>query len=77
MKDQGLIAGQTKAVNRVFVLVVGLAAFMWSGTLIDKILGMGWAWDRQILWLAPSMVVFAALVRFCTLAIFNFVGRNS
>jgi hypothetical protein len=77
MRQEGFIAGQRRAVNRIFVLFVGLATFMWVATGLDTWLDLRWGWDRQILWLAPGMVLFAVFVRFCAKAIFNFVGRNS
>jgi hypothetical protein len=58
------------------MVFVGLVTFMWVATVIDKTFGMGWGWDSQLLWLAPPMVLFAVLLRFCAMAILKFVGRN-
>jgi len=62
--------------NVIIVLFVALLTFMWFATLIDQLFKMGWGWDRQILWLAPPMVLFAFFVRFGAMAIFRFVDRN-
>jgi hypothetical protein len=70
------ILGQRRSVNCVFALFVSLVTFMWLATLLDQSFDMEWGWDRQILWLAPPMVLFALLVRFCAMAVFKFVGRN-
>lgn len=76
MTTEAFVNRQRRAVNSVLVLFVGLLAFMWCATFLDWAFGFGWGWDRQILWLAPLMVLFAALVRFCALAIFRFVASN-
>lgn len=76
MQYERFFAGQRKATNRIAVLFVGLLSFMWAATLIDELFSMGWGWDRRILWLAPTMILFALVVRFCAMAIFRFVERN-
>jgi hypothetical protein len=76
MRHEDFITRQRKAMNRVLVLFVGLLGIMWIATVLDKAFNLGWDWDRQILWLAPMMVLFAAILRFWALAIFKFVGRN-
>jgi hypothetical protein len=76
MDLERFIVGQRRAANLVFALFVGLATFMWVATFLDTSFDLGWGWDRQILWLAPPMVIFAVFVRFCAMAVFKFVGRN-
>lgn len=74
MTHERFLAGQRKGVNAFFVIFVCLVTAMWVATLLDWAFNLGWGWDRQILWLGPPMVLFAAFVRFCAMAIFRFVG---
>ncbi len=77
MSNERFIAAQLKGVNVIFVMFVTLASTMWVATLCDWAFNLRWGWDRQILWLAPPMVLFALVLRlFCT-AIFKFVGDNN
>jgi hypothetical protein len=71
MSYEQFLAGQRKGVNVVFAFFVSLVAFMWVATLVDWAFELDWGWDRQILWLAPLMILFAGLVRFCATAIFQ------
>lgn len=64
---------QRKGVNAFFVAFVALVSVMWVATLCDQVFVLGWRWDRQILWLAPPMLLFAIVVRFCCMAILRFV----
>lgn len=63
--------------NAVFLAVIVLTTVMWVATLCDQLFKIGWGWDRQILWLAPPMLLFAVVVRFCCTAIFRFVEGAS
>jgi hypothetical protein len=76
MSYQQFLDRQHKAINIIFGLFVALLSFTWIATAADWLFALGWGWDRQILWLAPPMMAFAALVRFCAFAIFKFVGSN-
>ena len=76
MNIERFIAGQRKGVNLVFAMSVALLSVMWVATICDWAFNLGWGWDRQIIWLAPPMILFAAFVRFCCMAIFKFVGGN-
>lgn len=76
MSYQQFLDRQHKAINIISGLFVALLSFMWIATAADWLFALGWGWDRQILWLAPPMMAFAALVRFCAFAIFKFVGSN-
>ena len=38
------------------------ACVMWVATAADRLFGLGWGWDRQILWLAPIIVGVAFVV---------------
>ena len=63
--------------NCVFAIFVALLLLMWVATLLDWTLNLSWDWDKQILLLASPMLLFAAFVRFCCIAIFNFVGGKA
>lgn len=76
MTDDSFITGQRKGVNIIFAMVASLATVMWCATALDVTFDLQWGWDRQILWLAPLMVLFAAIVRFFAKAIFKFVEGN-
>jgi len=76
MSYQQFLDRQQKAINIIFALFVALLSFMWIATAADWLFALGWGWDRQILWLAPPMMAFAALVRFCAFAIFKLMRRN-
>lgn len=76
MDTRHFIAGQRKGVNFVFATFVALLSVTWVATICDWAFNLGWGWDRQIIWLAPPMILFAAFVRFCCMAIFKFVGGN-
>jgi hypothetical protein len=77
MRLARFIAGQRRAVNRGSVVSVGVLMFMWVATLLDTSLDLRWGWDRQILWLAPPMVLFVVFVRFCTMTIFKLAARDT
>ncbi|MGK6318998.1 hypothetical protein [Sphingomonas sp. DT-204] len=76
MSYEPFLNRQRRAVNVIFGMFIALLAFMWVAAAADLLFAFGWGWDRQILWLAPPMMLFAALVRFCAFAIFKFVGSN-
>ena len=74
MNLECFIASQRRAVNIIFGLFVSLLATMWIVTLCDHVFNLGWGWDKQILWLAPPMMLFAVIVRFCCALMFRFVS---
>jgi hypothetical protein len=74
MNTERFVAGQRKGVNFVLAAFVIFASVMWSATLCDWVFNLGWGWDRQILWLAPPMMLFAVVLRFFCMAIFRLVG---
>ena len=76
MNIERFVAGQRKGVNLVFAAFVVLISVMWVATLCDWAFKLGWGWDRQLLWLAPPMVLFAVVLRFLCMAIFRFVGGD-
>ncbi len=77
MDQRRFVQQQRKGVNAVFVAFAVLATVMWVATLCDQVFKLGWGWDRQILWLAPPMLLFAVVVRFCCMAIFRFIDGAS
>ena len=77
MKLERFVTGQRKGLNLVFMMFVALLSVMWIATVCDWAFNLHWGWDRQIIWLAPPMLIFAALVRFCCLAIFKSVGGRA
>ncbi|WP_277983900.1 hypothetical protein [Sphingomonas faeni] len=60
----------------VFAAFAILVSVMWGATLCDWAFDLGWGWDRQILWLAPPMMLFAVVLRFVSMAIFRFAGGD-
>jgi hypothetical protein len=76
MNIERFIAGQRKGVNLTFAMFVALLSMMWVAAICDWAFNLGWGWDRQIIWLAPPMMLGAAFVRFCCMAIFKFVSGN-
>lgn len=74
MNTERFIAGQRKGVNSVFGAFMIVISVMWSAALCDWTFNLGWGWDRQILWLAPPMMLVAVVVRFVCMAVFRFVG---
>ena len=77
MKLDQFVASQRRAVILICVVIIAMAMLMWVATSADSALGVGWSLDRQILWLAPPITLFALLLRFCAMAIFKWVGRNA
>jgi hypothetical protein len=75
MNIQRFVAGQRRAVDVIFMMFVALLSVMWIVTICDWALNLGWGWDKQIIWLAPPMLLFAMFVRVCCMA-FRFVGDN-
>lgn len=73
MQLQKYVQLQRKGVNAIFAAFATLLSAMWVATVCDQVFALGWGWDRQILWLAPPMLLFAVFVRFCCMAIFRFV----
>lgn len=73
MDQRRFVQQQRKGVNAVFAAFAVLATVMWVATVLDQAFTLNWGWDRQILWLAPPMLLFAIFVRFCCMAIFRFV----
>lgn len=76
MNIERFVNGQRNAVNRTFGAFAALVAAMWVATICDWAFDLGWGWDKQIIWLAPPMILFAIFVRFCCMVIFKFVGEN-
>ena len=76
MNIERFVSGQRKAVNFIFAAFVILISGMWVTTLCDWRLNLGWGWDKQILWLAPPMMLFAVVLRFLCMVIFRFVGGD-
>lgn len=76
MSDESFLAGQRKGINALFAVFVGFLTFVWAATLLDYTFNFGWGWDKQMLWLGPAMVFFAAIVRYSAMAIIKFVGSN-
>ena len=74
MVSDRFLAARRRGVNRVFLMFVGLALLMWIATLCDQALNLGWGWEKEGLWDLPLMVLFAAFVRFCSLAIIKLTG---
>jgi hypothetical protein len=56
------------------IAVVVVVSAMWLATVADRLLHLGWGWDRQILWIAPIIVVGAMLVRVIGHGVFRLVG---
>lgn len=76
MDTKRFVARQRRGVNRVLAVFVILLSVMWVATFCDWAFNLRWGWDRQILWLAPPMMLFAVVLRFCCMAIFDFVGND-
>ncbi len=76
MNTERFIAGQRKGVNFVLAAFVTLLTVMWSATFCDWVFNLGWGWDKQIIWLAPPMMLFAIVLHFVCMAIFRFVGGD-
>jgi len=76
MNTERFIAGQRKGVNFILTAFVILTSVMWGATVCDWAFHLGWGWDRQILWLAPPMMLFGVVLRFLCMAIFRFVGGD-
>lgn len=76
MNIERFVACQRKGVNLIFAAFFALVLAMWVATVCDWAFNLGWGWDRQIIWLAPPMMLFAGFVRFCCMAIFKFVGGD-
>ncbi len=60
--------------NTSTVAVIVAVCGMWLATVADQVFHLGWAWDRQILWIAPIIIVGTMLVRFVGRSIFRWVG---
>ncbi|QZD89995.1 hypothetical protein K3148_00835 [Qipengyuania aurantiaca] len=76
MSKEDFVSQQRNGVNFLFgLLVVGLFMF-WLWAALDGAFDLGWNADPQILWLAPSMAIFAYIVRFFCMRIFGFIESN-
>jgi hypothetical protein len=73
MDTERFVAGQRKGLNLFFATFAILLSAMWGATLCDWAFHLGWGWDREILWLAPPMMLFGVVLRFVCMAIFRFV----
>ena len=49
--------------NISFVAITVMVSFMWLATIADRLLGLKWGWDRQIIWIAPIILLGAIIVR--------------
>lgn len=76
MSTQNHVERQRRGVNVIFLLLISLLGLFWLATALDLLLGLSWGWDRQVLWAAPLMALFAFFVRLVCFAIFKFVDRN-
>ena len=76
MSTDSFIAGQRRGANFILTAFAIVISFMWAATLCDWTFNLGWGWDREILWLAPLMLLFAVVLRFLGMAIFRFVGDD-
>lgn len=56
------------------MMFVSLALIMWIATFCNQAFNLGGGLDKQGLWALPLMVLFAAFVRFCSLAIIKLTG---
>lgn len=77
MDTERFIAGQRKGLNFIFAAFAILVTVMWAATLCDWAFNLGWGWDRQGLWLAPLMMLFAVAIRFLGMGILRFISSNS
>jgi hypothetical protein len=77
MNIERFVAGQRKGVNLIFAMFTALLVLMWVATVCDWAFNLGWGWDREIIWLSPTMLLFGVFVRFCCVAMFNFFGGSS
>ena len=77
MNIERYVAFHRKGVNLIFAMFAALAVVMWVATVCDWAFNLGWGWDRQIVWLAPLMLLFATFIRFGCMVIFRFVVGNS
>ena len=78
MRIERSLTSQRNDVNRSYLLFVVVVAAMWLATLLDHVFRLGWGWDREILWAAPPMLLFATVLRILCMAIFAlFEGSSS
>lgn len=62
--------------NLSIVAIIVAVSGMWLATLVDYLFHLGWGWDRQILWVAPIIIVGAMLVRLIGHAVFRLIGAQ-
>lgn len=74
MISQRYVHHQCKAMNIMLGLTFALMMPVWLATICDQLLHIGFGWDRQLLWLAPSAIIFVALFRIFCIAIFRFAA---
>jgi hypothetical protein len=55
--------------------IVAVVGLMWVSTLLDFAFGLGWGWDRRILWVAPMVLLIATTVRLCQAAVGKLMDR--
>ena len=60
--------------NISFVAITVMVSFMWLATIADRLLGLKWGWDRQIIWIAPIILLGAIIVRSIGHGIFRLFG---
>lgn len=74
MISQRHIHRQRKAMNVMLGLTAAFLTPLWLATIFDQLFHLGLGWDRQLLWLAPSAVLFMVVFRFFCISIFRFAG---
>jgi uncharacterized membrane protein YeiH len=64
-----------KEFDWTFWSIVAVVSVMWGATILDFALGLGWGWDKEVLWVAPLILLTAFVVRIWKVVIDKLVDR--
>lgn len=76
MRQRGTKKLAVGGFNLSIVAIIVAVSGMWLATLADYLFHLGWGWDRQILWIAPIIIVGPLLVRLIGRAVFRLTGAQ-
>lgn len=70
------VTQQRNAAN-VLLTLFGLGLLgVWGHAFVDWAFNLSWGSDPRTLWIAPSMALFAFVLRYVAFALFGFVEKN-
>ncbi|WP_156256853.1 hypothetical protein [Sandarakinorhabdus oryzae] len=77
MRNERFAAWFEKESRWTFWSIVAVLTVMWLATLLDFAFGLEWGWDRRGLFLAPLILLIAAIIRYWHVAFAKLIERLS